>query len=703
VLLAVDLSPLANAGAALQGVHDEYLSFVDAGGSPEAFVSERADSFLFDGDDVYVEVRSAGEFDAYAAAVESLGFVTRTAAPDWSILEGFLPLGELETIATMEDTISVLPVWMENDTDAQGSEANEAETVLQTDFLSGLLEVDGIGVTVGVVSDSANLVSGGISASQATGDLPPLVPVLIPGPAGSIDEGRAMMELIYDIAPGAHLVFASGSGGDASMGAAIDVLAAAGADIIVDDLNGLSTEPYFQDGIAAQAVTNAVGLGATYFNSAGNRGAGGYDTPDNFAGMATVNGTTANWHDFDLGGGTDRLLRITLEPGRNRFIFQYDQPFGAVTSDLDIRVFDTTGTLLASGLDFNTTTQVPREIFQYNNTTGSAMQVDVGVNLFSGPAPTRFKFIVQNGGGPATINEHQNEPGAFVTAHNPGHNGTLNAISVAASPWFDPTAPEDFTSQGPVTRTLSPLGEAIPLQVLDKPIITSVDGTSTSVPGFSSFFGTSAAAPNAAAVAALLLELDPSLTPNQIGNALTSTAQNIGAAGYDLVTGFGLINALDAALGITGGVVTVNGDRDATDHDDTFPVEVNAGGPDLIDVTLNGTLLGSFDRNDANQLNINGLSGDDTLTVDTGNGLVDLPQGIRFDGGATDLRGRRRYHADERHVHRARARRRPRTRRHPDRQRHQRRQCDHLHAGFRGGRCLGHRRQLRVDRVQQQG
>ncbi|MEO1299955.1 MAG: S8 family serine peptidase, partial [Cyanobacteria bacterium J06636_16] len=65
--------------------------------------------------------------------------------------------------------------------------------------------------------------------------------------------------------------------------------------------------------------------------------------------------------------------------------------------------------------------------------------------------------------------------------------------------------------------------------------------------GLPNFFGTSAAAPQAAAVAALMLELDPTLTPADIEQALETTALDMATPGYDRLTGTGLIQA-DAAL-----------------------------------------------------------------------------------------------------------------------------------------------------------
>jgi subtilisin family serine protease len=65
--------------------------------------------------------------------------------------------------------------------------------------------------------------------------------------------------------------------------------------------------------------------------------------------------------------------------------------------------------------------------------------------------------------------------------------------------------------------------------------------------GFPNFFGTSAAAPHAAGAAALLLDKNAAATPTQVYDALSSTALNMGPAGYDYDTGTGLIR-VDQAI-----------------------------------------------------------------------------------------------------------------------------------------------------------
>ncbi|MEM9341277.1 MAG: S8 family serine peptidase, partial [Bacteroidota bacterium] len=63
-----------------------------------------------------------------------------------------------------------------------------------------------------------------------------------------------------------------------------------------------------------------------------------------------------------------------------------------------------------------------------------------------------------------------------------------------------------------------------------------------------SFGGTSAACPVVAGVAALVLSVDGTLTSNEVYEILTSTADDMGASGFDNTFGFGRVNAFEAVL-----------------------------------------------------------------------------------------------------------------------------------------------------------
>src|SRR5439155_17067536 len=135
--------------------------------------------------------------------------------------------------------------------------------------------LDGSGVTVGVLSDSFNC-RGGFGNDTATGDLPATVTVLEDSFSNCTDEGRAMLQIVYDVAPGADLAFATADHGQANFANNIRALRTAGANVIVDDVIYFD-EPMFQDGVVAQAVDEVVASGVSYFSAAGNEGRNGYD------------------------------------------------------------------------------------------------------------------------------------------------------------------------------------------------------------------------------------------------------------------------------------------------------------------------------------------------------------------------------------------------------------------------------------------
>ena len=76
-----------------------------------------------------------------------------------------------------------------------------------------------------------------------------------------------------------------------------------------------------------------------------------------------------------------------------------------------------------------------------------------------------------------------------------------------------------------------------------KPDIAAADGVTTRTLGFNPFFGTSAAAPHAAGIAALILSKNPSLTANDVKNLMRFTALDIRAVGIDRDSSYGLVMA----------------------------------------------------------------------------------------------------------------------------------------------------------------
>src|SRR5262249_19292062 len=161
----------------------------------------------------------------------------------------------------------------------------------------------------------------------------------------------------------------------------------------------------------------------------------------------------------------------------------------------------------------------------------------------------------------------------------------------------------------------------------------AVDRVNTTVPGHQPFVGTSAAAPNAAAVAALALSYKPNLSPASLRSALDSSTIDIAAPGYDLVTGYGLIDAVALMVRLNGGTLPVSGDTDFPNENDSFILQLNPTDPMSLDVLLNGQLLTTIGRQFVDRIVVDGKGGDDTLTLDYSNGMFTLPGGIQFTGG----------------------------------------------------------------------
>ena len=81
-----------------------------------------------------------------------------------------------------------------------------------------------------------------------------------------------------------------------------------------------------------------------------------------------------------------------------------------------------------------------------------------------------------------------------------------------------------------------PATSVLRCKILQKPDLTAADGVLTTLPGTSGlnrFFGTSAAAPHAGAIAAQILSDRPSLTPAEVRAAMKASFFDIEATGFD--------------------------------------------------------------------------------------------------------------------------------------------------------------------------
>jgi subtilisin family serine protease len=474
-----------------------------------------------------------------------------------------------------------------------GAVISEGLAQLHVDDAREAFELRGKGITVGVLSDSFDTASGTATDAKGdvlSGDLPgPAstcsgqqlpVDVLDEGPSGESDEGRAMLQIVHDLVPHSQLAFATAFESEEGFAENIEKLAAAGSDVIVDDVAWFE-EPFFQDGPIAVAIENATADGATYLSAAGNENL--FDSegneiasweapafrdtgscPEAIEKLSGFNGT--HCMDFDPGAGTDRTFGITVEPKEVLTLdLQWAEPWFGVETDLDAFLLGGTGKILAASFEENSGsegTQRPVEILQWENPSNSSVTVSLAINRFSGEDP-RLKFILlQSGGGVSAVEYPESSGGDVVGPTIFGHAGAASAISVAAVPFDDSDEIESYSSRGPVTHYFGPVEGTTPApalgspEELDKPDLAATDCGATTFFAFLSagtwrFCGTSAAAPHAAAVAALVRQAKPSLPEQQVRDVLTETAAPVGTFPPE-AAGAGLVDAFEAIASLPG-------------------------------------------------------------------------------------------------------------------------------------------------------
>lgn len=492
--------------------------------------------------------------------LETLGL--RHSATFGVMVSGQFPISSLDALAALSSLRFAEPALA---TTAVGAVMSQGDQAMRTAQVRTQFALNGAGITVGVLSDSYNCL-GGAAADVASGDLPPDVMVLAEevGCKSGSDEGRAMMQLISDVAPGSRLAFHTGFGGQANFAAGILKLAdAAGVQIIVDDVY-YQTEPMFQDGIIAQAVDQVVAAGVTYFSAAGNAGRQSYESAF-VSSLPLLQLSPGFLHDFDPTPGVDPLLEVTIPVGTTAiFNLQWAQPYATATggsgatSDLDLLLVGLSMSPVAMSMNKNIGRD-PVEVLRYTN-PGPSTTFSLAIPNLQGPAPGLIKLIYTGKG--VTVNEYQTDSSTVF-----GHAGAFGALAVGAAPYYyapafgTPTPRlEPFSSAGPAQIRFDLADQPI-VELRQKPELVAPDGANTTFfgrdiadPGngsdtdtFPNFFGTSAAAPHAAAGAALLLEAKRLLPPNEVYALLRSTTIDMGQPGVDADSGYGLIQ-IDRAI-----------------------------------------------------------------------------------------------------------------------------------------------------------
>ena len=344
----------------------------------------------------------------------------------WIPIKNILRLEELTELQYAEVVYRVTPDI--------GSVDSEADSAMASDIAKKTYCLDGTGVKIGVLSDSYDFL-GGASGGVTSGDLPGTtnpngyttpVNVVVDWPSG-IDEGRAMCELVHDVAPGSQLFFHSANGGQATFANAILALDAVHkCDVIVDDIRYF-TEPFYMDGVIAQACDKVWDKGVPYFASAGNYAQSSYEAP-------YFENRGSRWHDFDPGIGVDTMQLISVTAGsRINLTLQWDDPFGTITpnspaSDLDLYIYNAAGTLelIPAEVDNINSSLEPVEFIGATSSGSGTVSFNIAIKRFAGPWPSSLKWVIRNASG-LVINEFST-PTTNGQSTGYGHSNAEGAV-----------------------------------------------------------------------------------------------------------------------------------------------------------------------------------------------------------------------------------------------------------------------------------
>jgi uncharacterized protein (TIGR03437 family) len=520
---------------------------------------------------VHADARNFVEIDirarvtpALLAFIRSLGGSIINSFPEYQSIRASISLLKVEQLAGRKEVIQIRvadPGHSNAGPDPLGDIAHQA-SLARASF-----GFNGAGVKIGVMSDSVK----SLAAEQAAGRLPN-VNVLASGTSG--DEGTAMLEIVYTLAPVATLYFATATGGQAAMANNIQLLLNAGCQIIVDDWTYFA-EGVFQDDIVARKVNAAAAAGVFFFSDAQNSGSVRAGNSGTWEGdfldsggaipavpaIQSIGGAVHNFGSAAKVVDYDILTSYSPASFNGQYELKWSDPLTASSNDYDLFILDSTmTTVLGSSTNIQNGTQTPEEHINVNSGWPTGARI---VDVKHPAAQIRAihidteRGILAIGTNSATFG-HNAASGAFTMAAvdvESANGGSFSGGLANPSYYYGSDGPRRmfFNADGTAITPNNFLVSTNGGTVLQKPDFTAADGVSTGVPGYTTFYGTSAAGPHAAAIAALILQAKPSTTIQQMRAEFTASALDIDDPGFDINSGAGIVmapNAVSTALGL---------------------------------------------------------------------------------------------------------------------------------------------------------
>jgi hypothetical protein len=532
-------------------------STAPSGAKPRSTNSVRYDS---DGRlqiDVSFDCAQAAPTAQLAVAGMVLG--TTVKAPPLCVVEGWVPVASIPALASLagvkridlphyrtprhrnpRHTTAPAPV-----TSAIGSTTIDGNgiTIMAADQFVTKTGVSGAGVSVGIISDDVH----SIAVIQGRGELP-AVNIVKPSanpPADTTftDEGTMLLEEVHAVAPAASLAFCGPDTYTEYVGCVTNLIAA-GTTIVSDDLSFFGFDTMSAQNPATQAVQTLltsnpqVMLFTSSANNQQDYWQGPY-TPDNSSASHTCNGQTDTY--FENFGTTHFNVWTLRGATSSLLILEWADPFGANVSNFDLYVLNTTGAMVACAPGAGSTDTLDALLDGAIPSPGSYW-----LAIGTPDASLRGKFLKLIGTGDGADTFSLNTTGAPSSPQDFA-TGVYTIGAVDGSDGVGANI-EPYSNRGPIRLPLS-TPSTLPAPIVAAPDGIFVDTVGTTFPATNGlFFGTSAASPNAASVAALLRSAFPMLTPTATITAIESGATAIAAYGAvpNGTIGYGRLNAIGA-------------------------------------------------------------------------------------------------------------------------------------------------------------
>ncbi len=424
-----------------------------------------------------------GRSASTVAALKRMGIHSSAIESTSSLVKVTVPLTDLESIAVQLSGVSFIrPPYIPYPlgTTSQGVAAIGADAY----HTAG---VRGAGTKVAII----DLGFSGLAQAQSRGDLPYTAiqnDLTGTGLSTGVSHGTAVAEIVHDVAPDATLYLIK-IADEVDLDLAVTYCLNNGIDIINHSLGWFNTNFYDGTGTIADIAQRAISGGILWVNAAGN------EAQNHWEGVFT-DGNSDGWQDqnitFSASAGSQIVLFLTWD--------EWPQ----ASTDYDLYLFDPSNNLVASSTKHQTGTEEPTESIQVSATAGGTYTIRI-----QGVGSRRLELY--------NLYQAVSPVVASSSTLAPANVPDVVAVGAVGYSQYSTGPIEPYSSQGPSNSGLP------------KPDLVAPDNVATGTSPYTTFQGTSGAAPHVAGAAALLLSQTPGLSEAALRAELLSETIPMGS------------------------------------------------------------------------------------------------------------------------------------------------------------------------------